>query len=125
MFSSITIILGTILLLLLVLKFIDNRNKQHNKTPKISFPVQCIIVVVVCIFVAFAAIRIDSIMGYNEIGYETVVIQINTAENAEDAEKAYKDACTWLERTNSVFDGVTSEQRQSMIDWVTEYEKVN
>ena len=117
-----TIIVIFIIIGILILKIIEVKNSKKGKTSRISFPVRCFYVALI-IFALF--LGIEKTIEASERTRNTWEALIKATERVatEDEKKnVYQHITDWLNSTNPIFDGVTSEQRQILIDWKNDYE---
>lgn len=100
----------------------DSMNKMNDQKSKVSFPVRFVCIVIIIIGVILG---VDKSLEAEERARNTWEALIKATETVvtEDGEKTlYQHITDWLNSTNPAFDGVTSEQRQVLIDWKNDYE---
>ena len=122
MFQFLIIIIISIIIGELVLIIIDGKKSKAEKASRISLPVRCFCLALI-IFALF--LGIDRTIEASERTRNTWEALIKATETVatEDGEKTlYQHITDWLNSTNPIFDGVTSEQRQVLIDWKNDYE---
>ena len=122
MFQFLIIIIISIIIGELVLIIIDGKKSKAGKASRISLPVRCFCLALI-IFALF--LGIDRTIEASERTRNTWEALIKATETVatEDGEKTlYQHITDWLNSTNPIFDGVTSEQRQVLIDWKNDYE---
>lgn len=122
MFQFLIIIIISIIIGELVLIIIDVKKSKAGKASRISLPVRCFCLALI-IFALF--LGIEKTIEASERTRNTWEALIKATETVatEDGEKTlYQNITDWLNSTNPIFDGVTSEQRQVLIDWKNDYE---
>ena len=66
--------------------------------------------------------KFQEVRERNRDNWEALIIATETATTEEEENNTYNAVNDWLNSTNPVFDGVTSDQRQVLIDWKNNYE---
>lgn len=113
-------ILSVIILYILYFKIL------HSNL-KVSFPILLFIVIGILLAVTYSIVLKDNKKDNAILEYETLIVQINTAETYDDCELAYNNAVYWLDKTNGhLIDGATKEQRdeiEKFVDYYNDYFK--
>ena len=100
----------------------DSMNKMNDQKSKVSFPVRFVCIVIIIIGVILGVDKSLEAKERARFDWEVLIKATEKATTEEEKNNTYNAVNDWLNSTNPIFDGVTSDQRQVLIDWKNNYE---